>query len=296
KRLLMQVTQSWNLQDDLAKSSPRSSKEFLQQLLEEARQYCPRTLCLHTKILRIKENKNSVSGFVSGKGQLTILPAPQSASHPVPLNMSATSDVSVVADVACNAGVLQAEKHHVPKDQLVRMATKCIEDNSNLLSHSSNITKFRIKENIQRMKQNLTRSQTNPTESKRRTDPQAGQKHPCPFPQILLPRYHVSRKPRYLMEDMSSTEVHVEMKEAAYKLKIVAGRNEKPLESEIEVKSPGSNSACPCDLSVSEDDLLIEVSEEYRLHLNLPESVHTEMTTAKFIKENATLIIPMFLV
>lgn len=96
------------------------------------------------------------------------------------------------------------------------------------------------------------------------------------------------------MEDISSTEVHVEMKEPAYELKIVAGRNEKALESEIEVKSPGSNSACPCDLSVSEDDLLIEVSEEYRLHLNLPESVHTEMTTAKFIKENATLIIPMF--
>lgn len=96
------------------------------------------------------------------------------------------------------------------------------------------------------------------------------------------------------MEDISSTEVHVEMKEPAYELKIVAGRNEKALESEIEVKSPGSNSACPCDLSVSEDDLLIEVSGEYRLHLNLPESVHTEMTTAKFIKENATLIIPMF--
>lgn len=74
------------------------------------------------------------------------------------------------------------------------------------------------------------------------------------------------------------------MKRPAYELKIVADQNEKPLKIEIEVKSPGSNSVCLCDLSVSEDDLLIEVSEKYRLHLNLPESVHTEMTTAKLSK------------
>lgn len=86
------------------------------------------------------------------------------------------------------------------------------------------------------------------------------------------------------------------MKRSAYELKIVAAQTEKPLKIELEVKSPGSNSVCLCDLSVSEDDLLIEVSEKYRLHLNLPESVDTEMTTAKFIKEKATLIITMPLV
>lgn len=73
----------------------------------------------------------------------------------------------------------------------------------------------------------------------------------------------------------------------------MADQNEKPLKIEMEVKSPGNNSVCLPDLSVSGDDLLIEVYEKYRLHLNLPESVHTEMTTAKFIKENATLIITM---
>jgi len=120
--------------------------------------------------------------------------------------------------------------------------------------------------------------------------------NPGPFLQLLLPRDQVSSKTRYLTEDISTTETQVEMKRPAYELKIVADQNEKPLKIEIEVKSPGSNSVCLCDLSVSEDDLLIKVSEKYRLHLNLPESVHTEMTTAKFIKEKATLIITMPLV
>lgn len=63
--------------------------------------------------------------------------------------------VYTVVDVAYNPGVLQAaEKHHVKKDQLIRITMKCIEEFQCILSHSYSIPKFRIKGSIQSVKQN----------------------------------------------------------------------------------------------------------------------------------------------
>ncbi|XP_057408086.1 PIH1 domain-containing protein 2 isoform X2 [Balaenoptera acutorostrata] len=252
KGLLTQVTQFWNLLDDLAESNPESYEKFIQQQLKEGKQLCAAPepqLCLQTRILA-------------------------------------------------------AEKDQVKKDQLIRMAMKCIEEKLQFtLSNSYHVTKFRIKGRVHRMKQNLMGNQTDPTDlrEKMRKELTLEQirsstvSNSDQFPQLLLPKDEVSSKTRCLIEEISSTEIEVEMKRPAYELKIVADQNEKPLKIELKVELPGINSVSLCDLSVSEDDLLIEVSE-YRLHLNLPESVDTEMTTAKFIKEKATLIVTMPLV
>uniref|UniRef100_G1LBM9 PIH1 domain-containing protein 2 n=1 Tax=Ailuropoda melanoleuca TaxID=9646 RepID=G1LBM9_AILME len=285
KGLLTQVTQFWNLLDDLAESNPESYEKFIQQQLKEGKQLCAAPepqMCLQTRILKPEEKVLFINLC-----QWKRIPAPQSTTHPVPLSvgrpedMSETSDVYTVIDVAYNPDVLQAaEKDQVKKDQLIRMAMKCIEEQFQFtLSHFYSITKFRIKGSIQRMKQNLMGMQADPTNLREK-----------------MRKGEVSSKTRCLIEEISSTEIQVEMKEPAYELKIVADQNEKPLEIEIKVELPGINSVSLCELSVSEDDLLIEVSEKYRLHLNLPESVDTEMTTAKFIKEKATLIITMPLV
>ncbi|XP_077636688.1 PIH1 domain-containing protein 2 [Crocuta crocuta] len=308
KGLLTHVTQFWNLLDDLAESNPEGYEKFIQQQLKEGEQFCAAPepqLCLQTRILKPKEKILFINLC-----QWKRIPAPQSNTHPVPLSvgrpedMSENSDVYTVIDVAYNPDVLQAaEKDEVRKNQLIQMAMKCIEEKLQLtLSHSYSITKFRIKGSIQRMKQNLMRMQTNPTDlrEKMRKELTLEQitnsgSNPDDF-QLLLPKDEVSSKTRCLIEEISSTESQVEMKEPAYELEIVADQNEKPLKIEIKVELPGINSASLCDLSVSEDDLLIEVPEKYRLHLNLPESVDTEMTTAKFIKEKATLIVIMPLV
>jgi len=54
KGLLTQVTQFWNLLDDLAETNPESYEKFIQQQLKEGKQLCatpePR-LCLQTRIL-----------------------------------------------------------------------------------------------------------------------------------------------------------------------------------------------------------------------------------------------------
>ncbi|XP_044242592.2 PIH1 domain-containing protein 2 [Ursus americanus] len=308
KGLLTQVTQFWNLLDDLAESNPESYEKFIQQQLKEGKQLCAAPepqLCLQTRILKPKEKVLFINLC-----QWKRIPAPQSSTHPVPLSvgrpedMSEASDVYTVIDVAYNPDVLQAaEKDQVKKDQLIRMAMKCIEEQFQFtLSHFYSITKFRIKGSIQRMKQNLMGMQADPTDLREKMRKEltleqisSTASNPDHF-QLLLPKGEVSSKTRCLIEEISSTEIQVEMKEPAYELKIVADQNEKPLEIEIKVELPGINSVSLCELSVSEDDLLIEVSEKYRLHLNLPESVDTEMTTAKFIKEKATLIITMPLV
>ncbi|XP_022414702.1 PIH1 domain-containing protein 2 [Delphinapterus leucas] len=309
KGLLTQVTQFWNLLDDLADSNPESYEKFIQQQLKEGKQLCAAPepqLCLQTRILKPKEKILFINLC-----QWKKIPAPQSATHPVPLcvgrpeDMSETSDVYTVIDVAYHPDVLQAaEKDQVKKDQLIQMAMKCIEEKLQFtLSNSYHVTKFRIKGSVHRMKQNLMGIQTDSTylREKMRKELTLEQirsstvSNSDQFPQLLLPKDEVSSKTRCLIEEISSTEIEVEMKRPAYELKIVADQNEKPLKIELKVELPGINSVSHCDLSVSEDDLLIEVCE-YRLHLNLPESVDTEMTTAKFIKEKATLIVTMPLV
>ncbi|XP_057571529.1 LOW QUALITY PROTEIN: PIH1 domain-containing protein 2-like [Hippopotamus amphibius kiboko] len=311
KGLLTQVTQFWNILDDMAESNPESYKKFIQQQLKDGRQLCAAPephLCLQTRILKPKEKMLFVNLC-----QWKRIPAPQSATHPVPLSvgrpedMSETSDVYTVIDVAYHPDVLQAaEKDQMKKDQLMQMAMKCIEEQLQFtLSNSYHFTKFRIKGSVHRMKQNLMGIQTDPTDvrEKMRKELTLEQirsstvSNSDQFPQLLLPKDQVSLETRCLIEEISSTEIEVEMKTPACELKIVADQNEKPLKIELKVELPGIiNSVSLCDLSVSEDDLLIEISEKYRLHLNLPESVDTEMTTAKFIKEKATLIVTMPLV
>ncbi|XP_059273198.1 PIH1 domain-containing protein 2 isoform X1 [Mustela nigripes] len=305
KGLLTQVTQFWNLLDDLAESNPESYKKFIEQQLKEGKQLCATPeaqLCLQTRILKPKEKVLFINLC-----QWKRIPAPQSTTHSVPLkvgtpeDISETSDVYTVIDVAYNPDVLQAaEKDQVKKDQLIRMAMKCIEEQFQFtLSHSYSIAKFRIKGSIQRMKQNLMGIQADPTDLREKMRKEltleqiSSTVSNADHFQLLLPKGEVSSKARCLIEEISTTETQVELKEPTYELKTVADQNDKPLEIEIKVELPGINSVSLCDLSVSEDDLLIEVSEKYRLHLNLPEFVDTEMTTAKFIKEKAILIITM---
>uniref|UniRef100_A0A5F5Q2C8 PIH1 domain containing 2 n=1 Tax=Equus caballus TaxID=9796 RepID=A0A5F5Q2C8_HORSE len=266
KGLLSQVTQFWNLLDDLAESNPESYEKFIQQQLKEGKQLCAAPepqFCLQTRILKPKEKIL----FINLCGWKRI-PAPQSTTHPVPLSigrpedMSEASDVYTVIDVAYNPDVLQAaEEDQVKKDQLIWMAMKCIEEQLQFtLSHSYHITKFRIKGSIQRMKQNLMRIQTDPTDLREkmrkeltleqiRSSTVSNTDH---FPQLLLPKNQVSGKTGCLIQEMSSTEIQVEMKRPIYELKVVVDQNEKPLKIELKVELPGINSVSLCDLSVSE--------------------------------------------
>ncbi|XP_047373455.1 PIH1 domain-containing protein 2 isoform X1 [Sciurus carolinensis] len=263
KRLLTQLTQFWTLLDDLAENNPESYKNFIQQELNEGKQLYAGPepqFCIQTRILKPKEKMLFINLC-----QWKRIPAPESITHPVPLSVgrpediSETSDTYTVIDVAYNPDILQAaEKDQVKKDQLIKMTMKCVEEQLQFtLSHSYHITKFRIKGSIQRTKQNLMGMQAEFTERMRK-EHSLGQirsstvSNPDHFPQLLLPKDQVSRKAGRLIEEISSTEIQVEMKIPVYELKIVKDHNEKPLKIELKVELPGINSVSLCDLSVSE--------------------------------------------
>nr|KAF6343447.1 PIH1 domain containing 2 [Pipistrellus kuhlii] len=89
--LLTQVTQFWNLLDDLAESNPESYKSFIQQQLKEGKQLCAAPepqLCLQTRILKPKEKTLFINLC-----QWKRIPAPQSTTDPVPLSMSTQSSM-----------------------------------------------------------------------------------------------------------------------------------------------------------------------------------------------------------
>lgn len=306
--LLTQISQFWNMLDDLAENDPERYKNFIEQELKDGKQFCvgpEPQLCLQTKILKPKEKILFINLC-----QWKRITAPQSATHPVPLSVGRPEDFSeasgsyTVIDVAYNPGVLQAaEKDQGIKDQLIKMTMHCIEERFQLtLAHSYHVTGFKIKGSIGRMRENLMGTKTDFTGFKETMGTEnilenirsSTESEPNRLPQVLLTKKQTSSdKGRCLIEEISSSEIQVEVKKPAYELKVVKDQNEKPLKIEVKIELPGINSVSLCELSVSEVDLLIEVSEKYRLYLNLPESVNTEMTTAKFVKNKSVLFITM---
>uniref|UniRef100_A0A5G2RFD3 PIH1 domain containing 2 n=1 Tax=Sus scrofa TaxID=9823 RepID=A0A5G2RFD3_PIG len=281
KGLLTQVTQLWNLLDDLAESNPESYEKFIQQQLKEGKQLCAAPepwLCLQTRILK-PEEKILFINLCEWKR----IPAPQSTSHPVPLSIGRPEDMSETSDVYTVIDVDQ-----VKKDQLILMAMKCIEEQLQFtLSNSYNITKFRIKGSIHRMKQNLMGIQSDPrdlTEKMRKgklVSISSTMSNPDEFPQLLLPKDQVSGKTGCLIEEISSTEIKEEMKRPTYELKIVANQNEKPLKIELKVELPGVNSVSLCDLSVSkgttEPSTLAKNESSLKFHVFEPYVAHIDM-------------------
>ncbi|MEJ1275195.1 PIH1 domain-containing protein 2 [Cricetulus griseus] len=308
KGLLTQISQFWNMLDDLAENDPERYKNFIEQELKDGKKLCvdpEPQFCLQTKILKPKEKILFVNLC-----QWKRIMAPQSATHPVPVYVGRPEDISeasgsyTVINVAYNPGVLQAaEKDPGIKDQLIKMAMHCIEERFQFtLTHSYHVTSFKIKGSIPRMKENLMGTKTDftgfkgimGTENTLENIRKSTESEPNHLPQVLLTKKQASSdKGRCLIEEISSSEIQVEVKKPAYELKVVKDQNEKPLKIEVKIELPGINSVSLCELSVSEVDLLIEVSEKYRLFLNLPESVNTEMTTAKFVKNKSELFITM---
>ncbi|XP_021063585.1 PIH1 domain-containing protein 2 [Mus pahari] len=307
KGLLTHISQFWSMLDDLAENDPQRYWNFIQQEMKDGKQLCvdpEPQLCVQTKILKPKEKVLFINLC-----QWERIPAPQSATHPVPVSVgrpedsTEASDACTIIDVAYNPGVLQAaQKDQGIKDQLIKMAMLCIEERLQFtLAHSYHVTSFRMKGSIQRMKESLMGIKTDfpdikammRTENTLERIRSSTVSDPNHLPEVLPTKRQVSAQGRCLIEEISSSEIQVEVQKPAYKLKVIKDQNEKPLKIELKVELPGIKSFSLCELSVSEVDLLIEVSEMYRLYLNLPESINTELTTAKFVKNKSLLIITM---
>uniref|UniRef100_A0A670KGI0 PIH1 domain-containing protein 2 n=1 Tax=Podarcis muralis TaxID=64176 RepID=A0A670KGI0_PODMU len=296
--MLAKVNQLWTMLDDLAESNPESYHQFMQQQLKDAKQhYAPAEpyMCLKTCILEPTEK----SLFVN-LCRWNQVPAPQSPSDPVPLRAGKMEEISeksefyTVLDIAYNQSVIEKGKDDPKmKDQLIRLSLKYIEEQYNIiLSNSYTITKFKLKGSLARMRQSLRRGQGikyfPPLTVEHITDTSIEDSSDL----TLLMENTVPSK-TCLIEEISTTEQPEELCTPAYEVTIIKDMNEKPLKIELKVELPEVHCVSECDLSVSEDDVLIECPAKYKLHLDLPQSVNEEATTAAFHSQKRVLLITM---
>ncbi|XP_019364081.1 PREDICTED: PIH1 domain-containing protein 2 [Gavialis gangeticus] len=239
------------------------------------------------------------------------VPAPRSPSHPVPVCAGRVHEVSgeaehySIMDVAYNPEVLQkAQEDQAELDQLIRLTLKFIEECYNLtLSDACHIAPFKLKGSLQRMRESLIRGQIPELslQEQARNDgkgltldqlihrAKAEESHDA----MLLLKEEVMQSQVPLIEEIASTEVPEELRAPVYELTVVPDANKKPIKIELKVELPKVSSVSECDLSISKDDLVIDVPEKYRLQLDLPELINEEAATATFNKGKCVLLITM---
>ncbi|KAM4652533.1 PIH1 domain-containing protein 2 [Discoglossus pictus] len=310
--LLAQVNQFWSILDDMAESNPESYNKFMEKHMKEGKEFMAPPephLCLQTKILDPEEKVLFINICMWQR-----VPAPQSERHPVPLSAGRLDNVSegAVMDIAYNPDVLKkAEQDPVETDQLIRLAMKYIEQQHKVtLCHSYHITPFKLKGNIQRMKDSLQGIQKPPAMKKQETKPAMnsslldqlkniavnGEEKEEVSPTIRLNKTDGQKPARpCLIEEISSCESQEEdpARHPPHELSVTRNNAGRPEILTLKAELKGVCSVSECDLSVSKDDLMLEVPGRYRLHLNLPEAVNEETVKAKFNKANSVLIVFM---
>nr|XP_033774468.1 PIH1 domain-containing protein 2 [Geotrypetes seraphini]XP_033774469.1 PIH1 domain-containing protein 2 [Geotrypetes seraphini]XP_033774470.1 PIH1 domain-containing protein 2 [Geotrypetes seraphini] len=315
KELLTQVNQLWNMLDDIAENNPESYQKFIQHHLQEGKELLvpPEPhLCLQTKILEPKERPLFINICKWSR-----IPAPESDSHPVPLSAGRLEDVFdgsefySIIDIAYNPEMLKkADDNQIEMNQLIQLAMKYTEENFKLvLCHSFHITTFTLKGSLKRMRASLKGMESHAAVTKER---EHNGKEDSLFQQLrnlklekedleenisrirLVEEEHIQPVKAGLIEEISSTEEpRDDPRLPHYQLDILKDERGKSQILELRVQLPGINSMSKCDLSISKDDVIIEIPAKYRLQLDLPETIDEDAVKAKFNKRTCVLLITM---
>ncbi|XP_018421643.1 PREDICTED: PIH1 domain-containing protein 2 [Nanorana parkeri] len=308
--LLSQVNQFWSMLDDMAENSPDSYQKFIQRHMKEGKDFMEPPepfLCVQTKILYPEERML----FINICGWKKV-PAPQSDLHPMPLIAGKLEDTSegTVFDIAYSTEVLKrAESDRVEQDQLIRLAMKYIEQQHKVtLCHSYHIAPIRQKGNLHTLRKNLQGKQEKPTKIKAKSEKapdrslleqiknismkEEEKEEVSPHIEILE-ESNLKPSKASLIEVISSTELAEEdlIPTPHHELSVINNLSGTPQKIILRAALHGVRSVSDCELSVSKDDLMVEVPGKYRLHLDLPVLVNEDSATATYNKVNGTLTV-----
>ncbi|XP_038634555.1 PIH1 domain-containing protein 2 [Scyliorhinus canicula] len=314
KEMLQQVNQLWSLLDDISENNPEAYQKFIRHHLEEGiKQFSPPEphTCFQTTILEFGERLLYVNLCM-----WSCISAPKTESDPVPLaggnleeNVEGT-EIYTVTDVVYSPEVLKkVNEDTVERDQLVRLAMKYIEEQHSLrLSHSYTLMKYKLKGNKKQMKQRLT-GKASPAQTAREVTSESGtsllqqltslnltgKENEENSPPIWLPSDIRHPKKSGLIEEISSTEFDSgnKVETPNYQLSLSKDENEKATTIQLKVELPKVSSVTECNLSVSKNDLVVDVPRKYRLQLDLAETISEDMVTAKFNKKTRILSVTM---
>ncbi|XP_036393693.1 PIH1 domain-containing protein 2 [Megalops cyprinoides] len=307
---LQQVNQLWSMLDEMRDSDPESYRTFIQRQLKEGAEFCsPPTpdSCLRT-VIQEPEERLLYINLCAWKR----VPAPQSKSHPLPViggkleTVVDGNETYSVLDMAFHPDVLQRVlESRQEREQLHLLALSFAQEQHGLrLSQDYSLLGTRLKGSTQSMRHRLASphlprpSDSTPTPTATATGPSLLQQisslreeqeesRDSPSVRLTPQRSGNPGKPP-LIQVISSTP-SVLPQRPKHRLSITTGAAGTARSVQLTVELPGVRSVSECQLSVSQDDVLLEVEDMYHLHLELPEAVREDDASAVFNRKKREL-------
>lgn len=312
--LVQQVNQLWTMLDEMSESSPETYHKLIsQQLTEGKKQFsAPEPhACIQTNIQEPGERVLFVNLCSWSR-----VPAPKSNADPVPLSggpLEETingTDTCWVTDVAYSPEVIQkAREDPVERDQMIRLAMRYIEEQHRVrLSHSYRLLGQTQTGSRERIKQRLSgrskpgqavaveaEADANASLLQRLTSLREADGEQDKDSPIHLPTHTNQPNKPGLIQEISSVDFECSntVDTPKYKMSVISDEGGKPTSIQLKVELPGVSSVADCGLSVSKDDVVIDVVAKYRLQLNLPETICEDMVSAKLSRKTHTLSVRM---
>ncbi|XP_074535506.1 PIH1 domain-containing protein 2 isoform X2 [Halichoeres trimaculatus] len=300
--VLEQVNQFWSMLDDLSENDPASYRKFIDKQMKEGAEFsAPPELhsCLCTEI----------EGPTKGSLYINIcswkrVPAPQDPSRPVPVcagklerDINEGQGCYTVMDVAFNPAVLQ--ECETAKHKIFTLALRFAEHQHGLrLSQRYSTVNCCPKSGLDDLYRRLGFNKW-PYNSKQlhaASQSPAGLLQQISFlrsetqdrePAAQITPRPAEHKKKDLIQVISSTFVLPQKPE--YQLEVKTDTVGVACSLELTVELPKVSSMSELELSISKDDILLEVEDVYYLLLKLPKLVNEDTTSAVFNKKKKNL-------
>ncbi|XP_063063408.1 PIH1 domain-containing protein 2 [Engraulis encrasicolus] len=322
--VLQQVNQLWSMLDDMSVNSPEGYRKFIEKQMREGADYCSPPQpdsCIRVGILGPKPGVLYINVCCWKR-----VPAPSSPEQPVPVcggrleTLTEGKEQYSVLDVAYSPAVLErARGDPQEREQLHLLAMSYVvqQHSLSLNSHRYKMHSNQLKGSLESMRDRLTQKQAKQAPSPPPQPPQADtvpsllqqisslrgkggaggdDDDPSAGGGVTLELGGHQKPPAKpgLIQVISSSESRRVPQRPAHRLTLKPGTGGAsgggPLKSlELSVELPGVRSVTECQLSISQDDILLEVEDMYHLHVDLPETVNEETATATFSKRTHTL-------
>ncbi|KAM9469577.1 PIH1 domain-containing protein 2 isoform 1-T1 [Clarias gariepinus] len=303
---LNHVNDFWSMLDEMAQNNPDEYNNFIARQMRDGAEYFsppePYTC------LRVSVQKPQLGMLYVNVCSWKRVPAPAS-TQPVPVcggkleSISQSQEIYNIVDVAFNPEVLhRAEKNSQEKEQIHLLALNFIQKQHKLhLSQHYTVMKAKLKGILQDMKHRLmslhrplsqdnSQFQFKPAQSllQQISSLRIEEEESCI--QLNEGQKDKEKVRPGLIEVISSTEI-VPPQQPKHQMTVCSLSSDSVKKIKLCVELPEISSVSQCQLSISQDDIMLEVEQLYFLHLWFPERVKEDTCHATFNKKKHILTV-----
>ncbi|KAL0973239.1 hypothetical protein UPYG_G00200850 [Umbra pygmaea] len=307
KEDLQPINQLWSMLEDLSQNHPERYQKLMKNQMKQRTDYCapPQpNCCLQTELLEPKKGLL----FINLCGWKRV-PAPLDENKPVSViggqleTETNEGECYSVVDVAVSPVVLEQADRAV-MNQVHLLAMRFTQQKHGLrLSQKYTISSCKLKGCLKDMLRRFSslKSPSPPTNTVSHTPAsliqqisslREGQSNDSTSVQFTTPVQQNcgqgDQSKNNLIQVISSS-VTAQPQRPKHQLTVYSDGCGLSRSLELTVELPKVRSIADCHLSISQDDVLLEVEEIYHLYLVLPENVKEESATATFNKNNKIL-------